>query len=339
MLFLHLLLAILAITPLTDARIRRWKCGSTSPTKGFLDGTHYIIAMEKSDAASRLHTREEEPYLPRISFPVVFHILDNPCDIILTETMLAEQFDILKTTFAAYNIDFYLQSHYYYEQSDWAAGQDYLEMGRQIRVGGYDTLNIYILEIASNKKGPDEEALGISSFPEWSEHIDFQADEFWKDGVQLTLNALVGNPFIDQGPEDEGKTLVNEVGHWLGLMHTFHHGCHPDFEHGGDMVLDTPPQYKKLGSRWPNPDTCHPPGTVQQCSADLGFPPNLVDNYMDYIPDACALSFTKGQTVRMNRWGLIRKELRVIHGIPPGAKEPRFPYQTDASALKAKAEL
>lgn len=84
MLFLHLLLAILAITPLTDARIRRWKCGSTSPIKGFLDGTHYIIAIEKSDAASRLHTREEEPYLPRISFPVVFHILDNPYDIILT---------------------------------------------------------------------------------------------------------------------------------------------------------------------------------------------------------------------------------------------------------------
>jgi Pregnancy-associated plasma protein-A len=78
---------------------------------------------------------------------------------------------------------------------------------------------------------------------------------------------------------------LQQVGHWLGLRHTFHgNSCSGE----GDSVSDTPfeayPAYECNVTR----DTC---------PNDPGFDP--VNNYMDYTNDECVSVFTPGQRLRM----------------------------------------
>jgi hypothetical protein len=85
-----------------------------------------------------------------------------------------------------------------------------------------------------------------------------------------------------------GDTLVHEVGHWMGLLHTFEGGCTGT----GDGVADTPAE----ASANETSDGCNL--FKDTCPADFGFDP--VDNFMDYSVDSCLWRFTTGQAVRMS---------------------------------------
>jgi hypothetical protein len=88
----------------------------------------------------------------------------------------------------------------------------------------------------------------------------------------------------------EGKTLVHEVGHFLGLRHTWgdgstNQGCNVD-----DGIKDTPNSRTRNYSCNNNPNTCIDP---------VNDKPDMTENYMDYALDGCSAMFTTEQAFMM----------------------------------------
>lgn len=92
--------------------------------------------------------------------------------------------------------------------------------------------------------------------------------------------------------------ITHEMGHYLGLYHTFEGACtNNDCTTDGDRVCDTPPDQSTAGI------TCA--SSVNSCTTDMlsGFStdqPDLTQDYMDYGNLACMKVFTQGQADRMN---------------------------------------
>lgn len=92
-----------------------------------------------------------------------------------------------------------------------------------LRKGDCSSLNIYT---------------GESIYLGWSTYPDACSVRMTYDGVVMNYQTLPGgtNPF-----DNEGDVLVHDVGHWLGLYHTFEGGCE---EWNGDQIIDTAAQEK-----------------------------------------------------------------------------------------------
>lgn len=152
-----------------------------------------------------------------------------------------------------------------------------------LRKGGPKSLNIYSCS-------PGQNLLGWATFP-WS----YGADPLM-DGVVIHYNSMPGGAFVDY---NEGDTATHEVGHWLGLYHTFQGGCSPDLINGGDMVEDTAPEKAPYyGDGSDAPDTC------------AGDGPDPIHNYMDYSVDSCLTEFSPKQGTRMSEmWDHWRLQL------------------------------
>jgi len=175
------------------------------------------------------------------------------------------------------------------KRSYWDLGIDSKEekqMKSELRKGGCGALNIYSTKTVG--------ALGWAYFP------DGCANSQRDDGIVILHTSVPGGT---GAPYDEGDTLTHEVGHWLGLYHTFQGGCNGQ----GDMVADTPAVA--------NPNYGCP---VKDSCPNDGLGKDQVQNFMDYSDDSCMIEFTGGQFERMNtQWDVYRSD-----GTPPTPAPP-----------------
>lgn len=147
-------------------------------------------------------------------------------------------------------------------------------MRNALAINPAKTMNVYICS--------DFNALGMANFPQdYPENSPMHS-------VNIAYNTL---PNGDYAPYNLGKTLIHEVGHYLGLFHTFQGGCNFG---NGDGVSDTAFELEPTEGCPKTKDTC--PGNTGKY---IGKDP--VSNYMDYSDDACYTQFSQGQIRLMQK--------------------------------------
>jgi len=167
-------------------------------------------------------------------------------------------------------------------------------------------LNIWVANLSSGYIG-----YGEFPFADSIDGLDIEVDEKI-DGVYIDT-AVFGrkNGTNTSGIYSFGRTVTHEVGHWLGLYHTW-----GDQYCGTDYVQDTPP-------------TANPNNSIfctdlfSECGGVKSR--NMIENYMDYSPDSCMNIFTFGQKDRMRAvLEMSKRRKRVINfakfQLPPAEK-------------------
>lgn len=140
-------------------------------------------------------------------------------------------------------------------------------------------LNIWIVKSVSSQD--QFTTLGFAVFP-W--------DNTSKRGIVMRADytGSIGTSNVNNA----GRTLTHEVGHCLGLLHPFQNGCgsSAQCESTGDRICDTPPVSSASFGCNQNKNSC---------SNDFPNLPDQIENYMDYADGNCMNMFTKEQSIRM----------------------------------------
>lgn len=167
-----------------------------------------------------------------INIPLYMHAVVNStnADNVLDERTLHKQFDVLADRFAPHDIRFTLRGTDRLVDDDYARGwSNPMWPGHMIktRKGDYATLNIWYVTNMDPATG------GACSVP--SSNAPPGSISQLMDGCTLQSYSVPGGKF--NGTTYLGEISVHEVGHWLGLLHTFHgESCTGE----GDYVDDTP---------------------------------------------------------------------------------------------------
>ena len=189
----------------------------------------------------------------------------------LVAGQVTSQITALNAAYASHGIQFTLAGTTLSKNNNWYndTGTYYNTLARDVN----NNINIYTNTASGN--------LGYAYVPNGGGVVGNKWDRiviYWK---------AMGNPGTYGAPYNEGDTTVHEVGHYLGLYHTFQGGCAAasGCANNGDLICDTPPEGAAHFSPCSDPATCGDPDPIH--------------NFMDYSDDNCMYEFTANQQNRM----------------------------------------
>lgn len=236
------------------------RCGS--PERG-LEESIALLELLKSISW-------DEGLATDVEIPVAWHIVHHTNGTgNVPDTMIQDQLDVLNAAYVGTGFSFRTGSTDRTANNNWF--NNFIGYESQIynalAIDPAHNLNLYISNIPY---------LGFAYLPGYfSESDPFNA-------VVVLYSSLPGG---GEYPYDEGDTATHEVGHYLGLDHTFYNGC----SYPGDSVDDTPYESSPAFGCPYGRDTCSQPGD------------DPITNFMDYSDDACMIEFTPGQAERMQQ--------------------------------------
>ncbi len=242
------------------------RCATRTPS----DFEKTLISKATMDHVRANGTAHRETTL---QIPVVFHVVRNRRGRFdVTDAQIQRQVQVLNDAYGAHGYRFNLQEIRRYKDKfakKCLQARQERKFKRRNAVDPIHTLNIYTCK-------PAQGVLGFAYLPSDA------PESSSLHGVVLMYSSLPGGGAV---PYDEGDTGVHEVGHYLGLFHTFDGGCGGS----GDLVADTPAERSPAYGCPIGRDSCpNSPGN------------DPIFNYMDYTDDSCMDEFTTGQKNRMD---------------------------------------
>ncbi|XWV25828.1 zinc metalloprotease [Tupanvirus soda lake] len=193
-------------------------------------------------------------------------------------------------------------------------------------------LNIWVANFSNG-------LLGYAQFP-WDNAPN-------TDGVVIAKGTFGRKP--SYGDFNLNKTMTHEVGHWLGLYHTFqetfaYDGGNIDYQDGtpeeeiqevkGDCVADTPPQANPTyGNPFSTPNTWPTSRPIDEIKAYR----HMFMNFMDYSDDIALFMFTRDQKTKIRQMiHIYRPDILTnnpTNSTPTPAPEPEPTPPTFTSAV------
>jgi hypothetical protein len=267
---------------------------------------------EPPAAEIMMATREASRFLPesarfrveRVKFriPIAFHIVHDNGSGDVSERQIDAQIGVLNSKLGPLGFEFTKHSISRTNNPVWHrmvdGEQSEIEAKRTLSVDPTRVLNFYLAKPRFWQHHTDRppelrNALGLATFPWW---LDREEVARVRDGVIVDYETLPGSA---PSQFDMGYTAVHEVGHWIGLLHTFHGGGANARESlsgcmaPGDEVGDTP--YEHQANEGPGLDAECPRVIPSLCPTG-GL--NPIHNYMNYSDDRCMTEWTPGQQYR-----------------------------------------